>query len=277
MATTKWPKKPTRWQVGKDLYISVPFTWDLPGLRAEFVQRPLFIGKIIVGGPAVKLVPGTFVDLPWVEEGPARCDGALQQVNPMATRTTVGCPNRCKFCAVHRMNGGEFRELDDWPDLPILIDDNLLAASDAHIDRVMDRLERHDQVDFNQGLDANLLSDHHAERIARLRKPIVRLAMDSQAEAGSWLTAFHRLREAGVAKHKIRSYALIGFDSGPDEAWERCEWVEGHGIKVLPMWFTELDALQHNVVTQRQRELGWDDFERRRIMQWFYFHKKVER
>jgi len=54
-----------------------------------------------------------------------------------------------------------------------------------------------------------------------------------------------------------------------------CEYVEKHGVKPLPMWFHELDALQRNIVTERQKELGWNDYERRRLMQWFYQHKKA--
>lgn len=90
-----------------------------------------------------------------------------------------------------------------------------------------------------------------------------------------WEQAFDRLRSAGVTKKSIRSYALIAFDSDPAEAWERCKWIEAHGIKPLPMWFHRLDALAHNVVTPEQTALGWTDYERRRIMQWFYQHKEA--
>ena len=74
-----------------------------------------------------------------------------------------------------------------------------------------------------------------------------------------------------------RSYALVGFDSDPGEAWDRCKWIESHGIKALPMWFTELDALERNKVTDKQKALGWNDYERRRIMGWFYKHRETAR
>jgi len=82
------------------------------------------------------------------------------------------------------------------------------------------------------------------------------------------------LINVGIAKTNIRSYALIGFDSGPDEAWERCQWVESHKIKVLPMWFHPLDALKQHQVTEDQKKLGWNDLERKRIMQWHYQHNE---
>jgi hypothetical protein len=43
------------------------------------------------------------------------------------------------------------------------------------------------------------------------------------------------------------------------------------------MWFTELDALERNKVTDKQKALGWNDYERRRIMGWFYKHRETAR
>ena len=276
MTTIHWPRKPW-WMIRPDdrtALVSIPFTWTLPGVRERLSRGSLLWDRAIVGGPAVDLIPGYFADMPYVTEGRSLV-GALQLVNPMATRTTIGCPNKCRFCGIGQglIEPGSFRELAEWPDLPILVDNNLFAASEAHFDRVMDRLERWGWCDFNQGVDCRLLNSHHAERIARVKRPVVRLALDSIAHADSWETAFGRLRSAGVAKNSIRSYALIGFKTGPDEAWARCRWIEGHGVKALPMWFHSLTAMESNVVTPEQSALGWTDAERMRIMQWFYQHR----
>ena len=65
----------------------------------------------------------------------------------------------------------------------------------------------------------------------------------------------------------------MGFTSDPQEAWDRCQFIEAHGVKAMPQWFHALDQLEHNVVTERQAALGWNDYERRKVMQWFYKHK----
>jgi hypothetical protein len=104
---------------------------------------------------------------------------------------------------------------------------------------------------------------------------MVRLALDSMGLASAWETAFDRLRTAGIPKSRIRSYAIVGDREDPDEAWERCRWIERHKVRPLPMWFHPLDSLKHNVITHEQRMLGWNDYERRRLMQWFYKHKKA--
>ena len=78
------------------------------------------------------------------------------------------------------------------------------------------------------------------------------------------------LRCYGTAKSRIKSLILIGFNTGPKEAWERCEWVQSHGVSPSPMWFQPLDALRWNEITPKQKALGWTKSEQRRIMGYFY-------
>ena len=276
-----FPRGSTRW-LGEQgtLFVSVPFTWNLPTLRRLLNNADIYVDHIVVGGPAIRLMPRYFEDCPWITTDLGDLPGVMQKVNPYATKTSTGCVRTCEFCAVPKTEGA-LKELDDWPDLPIITDNNLLACSLPHFDRVMDRLENHQGVDFNQGLDARLLTQYHAERIALLKiaKRGVRLALDNASiqSVDTWSTAYAYLRMSGVARRNISSYALIGFDSDPPEAWARCLLIEKTKSRVLPMWFHELDAMKANQVTEKQKALGWDDYERRRIMQWFYQHKKAKR
>jgi len=273
---TDWPKKPYCWTENNTLYISIPFTWNLPQVFSKVTKPSLFWDKVIVGGPAVELMPNFFSELPWVETQHER-PGILQQINPLATRTTSGCPNKCKFCGIGcgLIEPGGFKELQDWPDLPILCDNNLLAASSTHFDKVIDRLKSHGWADFNQGLDARLLTPYHASRIKEIKNPLVRLALDHTSHQDSWELAFNNLRSAGITKRNIRSYALIAFNSDPSEAWARCLWLESHGIKALPMWYHPLSQLLPNTVTPKQLSLGWNKTERTRIMGYFYKHRGI--
>ena len=268
-----WLKSPAYWNKNRVLHVSIPFTWFLDKTKLFLSQRSFFWDSVVVGGPAVQLQPGYFADLEYVSEGD-KCPGFLQRINHQATKTTTGCIRSCRFCAVPRIEG-EFRELDDWPDLPIVCDDNLLAASDPHIEKVMARLARLGRADFNQGLDARLLTLDHAQMISEIKEPIVRLSLDTDNDKSAWLRAFTILRGAGIAKYRIRTYCLIAFDDGPIEAWGRCKWIQNHGVDAYPMWFHPLDATAANVVTEEQSYLGWDDQKRRDIMQWFYQHKQA--
>lgn len=270
-----WPRCPTSWIEGRNLHISIPFTWNLPSVRDYLIQRSFEWDTAEVGGPATQLMPDYFNGFDFVTVGD-KCNGVLQRINPLATRTTLGCPNTCGFCAIGtKCVEPEFIELDDWPDLPVLCDNNLLAASDRHVEKVLTRLIDLGEADFNQGLDARRLTDDHATMIAKIKKPIVRLALDQMSVADEWETAFERLRAAGLAKKKIHSYCLVGFNSDPFECWERCEFVEAHGVKAYPMWFHPLDALECNGITENQKSLGWTRKEQRRIMGYYYQHRGI--
>lgn len=265
-----WPKDITTWFKGSTGLMSVPFTWLLPKAQGIVNQSQFGVDRWIVGGPACRLMPYYLRGVTVGDHMP----GVLQRVNPMATRTTVGCPNRCEFCGIgQRKIEGEFRELDDWLDGNIICDDNLLAASNRHFDKVIERLRRFPDCDFNQGLDARLLTPHHARQLATLRKPTIRLALDSDGDREAWSDAVATLRAAGIAKWSIRSLVLCGFHDTPEADWSRCQFVQSHGIKASPMWFHRLDTMRYGTVTAEQERLGWTEAGRKRLMGWFYKHR----
>lgn len=272
MMKSMWNKKPIYWLKGEKTYISVPFTWNLPEVRSTISRRGFF-KEVIVGGTALKLMPDYFSDLSFVS---VQNDypGMLQKYNPLATRTSLGCIRKCKFCAIGTglLEGGGLTELEDWPDLPIICDNNLLATSQRHFDRVMDRLEKHVGADFNQGLDARLLNEYHADRFARLKKPRIRLSCDNKSVIHLWEESREKLLLAGVKNSRIGTYVLVGFDSDPSEAWERCLNIYKKSYLVYPMWFHSLDSTKAHSVSEKQKELGWTEKERRKIMRYFYHY-----
>lgn len=272
-----WPKTFILWTKDRVLYVSIPFTWELPTVKLMLQQKGIDWDRALVGGPAVYLMPDYFKGMSHVSIG-YHFEGVLQMVNPLATRTTIGCIRKCGFCGVPKFEG-KFKELDQWPDLPIICDNNILASSKDHFSKVISKLKKHIRIDFNQGLDSRLLTDFHAKKLFKIRKNIrrhgIRLALDSLDYKASWLKAYEILRNHKIPKSKIGSYALIGFDAGPGEAWERCQWIESHKIPVFPMWYHDLNQLEKNIVTEKQEGLGWSDYERRKIMQWYYRHKKA--
>jgi hypothetical protein len=262
-----WPRREYEWIEGGVLHISVPFTWCLSRVQKRIASTWM---KVKVGGPAVELM---YDYLKGAEIG-HESEGVLQRINPLATRTTVGCPSKCKFCAVPIIEGC-FRELDTFPTGWVICDNNFLASSYSHIERVVEMLRTYGQADFNQGLDAALVTQDIADLIATIGKPIIRMALDSQGEKDVWERAYECWRRAKIPKNRIRSYVLIGFDSGPDEAWDRCKWVEAHGVKALPMWFHELYAMKKDEVTEKQIALGWSKKGQDHIMDFYYQHRGI--
>ncbi len=256
-AECKWPKAPYTWQDNGKLHISIPFTWDLPEVRRYIEQVSM---PVIVGGPAVRLLPDYLED---VAEIGTDCPGILQKINPCATRTTIGCPNKCKFCAVPVIEGG-FQELEDWPDGTIICDNNLLAASRPHFDKVIDRLKGKCGVDFNQGLDAAYLTQYCADRLAEL-DCLVRLAWDRISDEHRILAAVTKLRKAGIPRSKIRCYVLIGYNDTPEDALYRLETLRfGLRVDPNPMRYTPIYSLEREYVAE-----SWTEKELTRYMRYW--------
>jgi len=247
----QWRKGIAAWKCGGTLYLSVPFTWMLA--EAEKLAKA-HSGKVVAGGPAVQLCGA-----PWADETPASCPfDVLAMHNPCATFTTRGCPNRCGFCAVPKIEG-DFRELPTWKPAPVICDNNLLTASRAHFVRVIESLLPFPACDFNQGLDARQFTSWHAGQIARLKKPMVRFAFDHVAMEGKVKDAIDTARTAGLRDFGV--YVLVGFNDTPDDALYRLTKVREWNIRPNPMRFQPLDATEKDAHVAP----GWTDYELRRM------------
>lgn len=255
-----WRKGVMTWREQGALCISVPFTWLLGEARGICYQHPN--ERIVAGGPAVRLISDYLADVAEIET--LVPSDPLRRANPDASRTTLGCPNSCAFCGVWRIEG-EYRELRDWRPAPILCDSNFLACSDAHFNRVIDTLKQAHfaEVDFNQGLDANLLTKRRAERLAEL--PIrPRFAWDTAADEAPVMAAIERLEAAGVpcrssnltntASAPAHIYCLIGWRESPEEALYRMETLRAQRLCGVAMRYQPLDALRKNAFCPPQ----WD-------------------
>lgn len=87
---------------------------------------------------------------------------------------TRGCPNRCKWCVVPQKEGNiqPYMDVDDIAvegrDKLVLMDNNVLA-SDYGLSQIEKIAEKGYHVDFNQGLDARLVTDDIARLLARVK------------------------------------------------------------------------------------------------------------
>jgi len=261
-----WPKKAIDWIEDSTVFVSVPFTWELPKAysRCVFLRQQGY--RVRAGGPAVSLMPDYLRD---VAEIGGEVD-ALKHHNPDATFTSRGCIRKCKFCAVPKIEG-DLVELEEWEWKPIICDNNLLACSEKHFDKVIDNLKGFKKVDFNQGLDARLLTDYHAERLAEL-DCMIHLAWDHIGLEGQVFGAIYALLHAGLPKRRIRIYVLIGYDDSPADALYRLEMLKAEGIWPNPQRYNPLDTLEkdHYVAP------NWTDRELHRFMRYWARQRWLE-
>lgn len=256
-----WSKKPVEWIEDDTAYMSVVFTWDLPQAYSRCAWLNTEGHDVIVGGPAVRLMPEYLSDVATI----GYTDGsALRRHHPCATRTSTGCVRKCPFCAVPIIEGG-LVELNNWEIKPIVCDNNLLACSRKHFDRVIDSLKPVGGVDFNQGLDARFLTQHHAERLVELDPPRIRLAWDFTANESQVFHALELLGAAGFPHGGVRVYVLIGYQDTPEDALYRLQTLWNQGYFPFPMRYQPLDTLQKNQYVG----LGWTESELQRYMRYW--------
>lgn len=241
-----WRKGIAQWKVGDVLYLSVPFTWLMN--EAKKIAS-LHKGKVLIGGP------GTME--------PTECPGfePILFHNPAATFTTRGCPNRCPFCAVPNIEG-DLIEIRDFRPAPVICDNNLLAASRAHIRRVVDKLKVFPIVDFNQGLEARRFTPEVADILGGLRCH-VRFAFDNVKSEAVVMDAVDLCRKRTTKDISI--YVLFGFMDTPDDAKYRLELVRSWGIRPNAMRYQPLDEKMKNSYVAP----GWTDEELTRMSRYY--------
>lgn len=235
-----WIKKPIHIEDKNNHYISFVFSWDL----WEFckIAQPELDGKqIIIGGPAVQLNPEWIPK--WIKI--KKDMPFLKYHNKQATRTTEGCIRKCSFCAVPKIEQ-EYKELKEWEIKPILIDNNFLASSKNHFDSVIDKLKKLKWCDFNQGLDARLLTDYHASRFAELKNIKIRLAFDNIKNENNFIKAAELLKKYKISKRNIHCYVLIGYNDNPDDALYRLNIIKKYGFYTNPMRYQPINAKYKN-------------------------------
>lgn len=88
---------------------------------------------------------------------------------------TRGCPNKCRWCVVPRKEG-VIRPYMDIDEIAIegrkkivLMDNNILAAGEYAVEQLNKIIERDYRVDFNQALDARLVTDEYAQLLAKIK------------------------------------------------------------------------------------------------------------
>src|SRR2546428_109242 len=100
--------------------------------------------------------------------------------------------------------------------------------------------------DFDQGLDARLVTQEVAEKIAKIRMEVVRVAYDYHGIGPAVKRAIELLKEAGVSSRKIISYTIFNYQDDPRDFFERVRDLLNWGAVCYPMRFEPLTSLEKN-------------------------------
>ena len=232
---------PHLWSEADKVHISVTFTYDLP-MVDQLVKEWKQVAPVMVGGPALDDRGGEFEPGKYIKQG--------------YLMTSRGCPNNCWFCSVPKREGG-IRELeikDGWD----VLDSNLLACSDDHINKVFDMLERQDhRIKFTGGLEAKILKPWHCDRIAKIKLERAYFAYDTPDDYEPLVEAGKMLRDAGVKhkSHQLSCYVLIGYRGDTyEKAEKRLRDTWQAGFMPYAMLYRDKDGSIDNEWSKFQRQ-----------------------
>lgn len=128
---------------------------------------------------------------------------------------TRGCIRNCPWCIVPRKEG-KIRPAATWREIKrpdsreiVFLDNNVLAC-DHGLQQIEEMGGERIWVDFNQGLDARLITPEVAKLLARLHWiRFVRMSCDTEAMIPCVVEAAGRMRNAGISQHRFWCYVLV--------------------------------------------------------------------
>lgn len=169
---------------------------------------------------------------------------------------TRGCIRLCPWCIVPRKEG-RIRPAATWQEIKrtdskeiIFLDNNVLAC-DHGISQIESMGGQPIWVDFNQGLDARLITPTVAGLLARLHWiRFVRLSCDTSSMLPVIEQAISYMKEAGIAKTRFWSYMLV---QDVEEAQIRALKLQQMGVTPFAQPYRDYDG---NEPTEEQRRLA---------------------
>ena len=164
-----------------------------------------------------------------------------------------GCIRSCAFCAVPALEGKPFQArpttrvkhlIHPNHKRVILWDNNILGES--HWLEVINELkEMNVEVDFNQGLDARLVTEEVAEALKGLKLPTIRLAYDFPAMEKAVKKAVMHLKGTGLTNRRFRHiccYVLYNYKDTPADLFKRVSDLLAWGVSAYPMRYQPLNG-----------------------------------
>jgi hypothetical protein len=205
--------------------------------------------------------------------------------------STRGCVHKCDFCGVHRLEPEfiEYQGLKPYIHAInehygekchlILFDNNILASSkfDQVISDILDLgfekgakfgpTRKMRRLDFNQGTDARLMTEHHAKLLSKTAISPLRIAFDSIRYKDLYSEKVKLAAKYGIKN--LSNYILYNHKDTPEDFWERLkiniDLNRDYGLKIysFPMKYIPLNAKDRTYIDEK----NWN----------WYFVRSVQR
>src|SRR5262249_52394725 len=166
-----------------------------------------------------------------------------------------GCIRKCDFCAVPKLEGKPFQihlnsriaHLVHRDHKRVILWDNNVLGESHWRDLFAELRELKVEVDFNQGLDARLVTEEVAHEIKTLHIPTIRFAYDFPGMRKGMERAIQHLLRAGIGRSSRRfshicCYVLYNYRDTPEDLFERVRDLLAWGIAAYPMRYQPLNG-----------------------------------
>lgn len=173
---------------------------------------------------------------------------------------TRGCPNKCKWCVVPRKEGPvrPYMDVDDVAtdgrNKLVLMDNNILAC-EYGLQQIAKIADRGYRVDFNQALDARLVTEDVAKLLARVRwLNQIRFGCDTPKQIQECETAMRMIDHYRGKPASYLQYTMIGSDF--DEAVSRLShWKPFKRVRIVAQPFRDVDNPKQ-IIPKWQKDLA---------------------
>lgn len=180
-----------------------------------------------------------------------------------------GCPNKCKWCVVPVKEGAikpywDIDRVANGNKKIVLMDNNILACGDYCTEQLQKIITNGYKVDFNQALDARLVTPDNAKLLAQIKwlENRIRFGCDTKAQIADCERAIQMICEYGYNGEFFLYTMLHGtFEECYNRIhywWERNRKVRAdkNGNRVYPCAQPYRDLYSKNTPPQWQKDLA---------------------
>ena len=173
---------------------------------------------------------------------------------------TRGCPNRCKWCVVPKKEG-KVKPYMDVDDIAIdgrtnlILMDNNILASDYGLQQIQKIIDRRYRVDFNQALDARLVTPEIGKLLAQVRwLTFIRFGCDTPKQIKDCERAMALIDAHRKVPGSYLMYTMISDDM--EEAYHRLShFRDNKRVRIVAQPFRDINN-PHQVIPQWQQDMA---------------------
>lgn len=163
---------------------------------------------------------------------------------------TRGCPRHCPFCIVGDKEGTKSVKVADLGEFwsgqrnIVLNDPNILACKEWP-DLLSQLASSRSWVDFNQGLDARLMTEEKAEALGEIKVKEIHFAWDDYKQGDAVLGGLEIYKKHAKRKphsHNAIVYTLVNFDTTIEQDLERIRILRELGFWAYVMVYDKRHA-----------------------------------